>query len=129
MPSNNYNANFLRTTLMNEIRYDEYRQGDIKLIEELDPLSPEIHEFISDLSVFADYTYIGEQLTTVCNRYHGCTTTVWIVLMVNGLMSRTDLRVGMVLKIPTYDNLIYVINRRNIRRVTDVNKFGTRILT
>lgn len=127
MPTTNYNPLLARANFMEKVEYKDYYHD--AWIEELDPLSPEIHEFISALSQFRNYSYAGEQLTTICNQAHGTTTTVWIVLMVNGLLSRTDLRIGMILKIPTIDNIRQVMNSRNIQRLTKVQAFGSQILT
>ena len=126
MPTTNYNPAFARAGFLSEIKYEVpfYNQT----VVELDPLSPQIHEFINGLTEFSNHSYVGEQLTTICNDYHKTTTSVWIVLMVNGLLSRTELQPGMILKIPTLENMQYVIRKMQQDKLARTHAFGSTVL-
>lgn len=112
-------SEFFRTGMMRQVEYSAIHPTLLILnqVVERDPLSPEIHEFIDSLYEFSIYEWGGEQITTVCQKYHGTTTTIWIVLMVNGLLSRTELRRGMVLRIPTMNCIREILRRMNLANI------------
>lgn len=126
MPTTNFVETYRRSRFLDEITY--YVPYYDEQVIELDPFTPYIHEFISRLTVFTSVTYMGEQLTTLCHRYHGTTTTRWIVLMVNGLMSQTELRNGMNLQVPTVENMQEVTNQLLREKIANVQSFGSTIL-
>ena len=126
MPTTNYNPNFARSNFLREVSY--YVPYYDSNVVELDPLSPEIHDFIERLTEFTDHSYIGEQLTTLCFQYHRCTTTVWIVLMVNGFLSRTELQPGMIIKFPTLNAINVAIREILQERFAKTQAFGSTIL-
>lgn len=126
MPTTHYNENFARSKFLREVEY--YVPYYDQTVVELDPLSPEIHEFINRLTEFTQHTYIGEQLTTLCHKYHNSTTTIWMVLMVNGFMSRTELQPGMTLQIPTLTTINNAIRSLLQDRFAKTQAFGSTIL-
>lgn len=73
---------------------------------ELDPLSWDLHRFLNALTVFSVYRWQeGDRLPTVAYRAHGTTSTWWIILALNGLTSLHELQPGMLLRIPSLDQI------------------------
>lgn len=96
MATTNANPQYYRSNFMDKV-FDP-QTG----YEEVDPLSPRIHEIINGITSWQIHPYkAGERLTTIANFYHGTTSTWWIILMFNGLVSTMELQPGMLLKIPS----------------------------
>ena len=102
----NCNPNFFRSVVNASVSYNIVNaDGSITAISELDPFSDTIHNFVNSLTVFEQLQYNGENFTLTVYKNYGTTTLIWLVLMVNGLLSRTELRPGMVLKWPLLANI------------------------
>lgn len=97
----NYDPDYLRSNFCDAISYPVVNtDGSIGIIKELDPYSLDIHRLMESLTLFTSLKYTGQQFTTMVYNVYGNTTLIWLVLMYNGLLSRTELRTGMVLKFP-----------------------------
>jgi hypothetical protein len=94
------NDRYLRSNYCASASYDVIDSNGVRTIRELDPLSPKFHEFLERLTAYDIVEYKGQQFTTMVYQYYGNTTLIWLVLLYNGLLSRTELRVGMMLKFP-----------------------------
>ena len=121
------NQEYQRAGFMRKLEYLTVEPTTYEMAQkaELDPLSPEIHDFIDSLNEFTMVTWQGQQITTLCQLHHGTVTTIWIVLMVNGMLSRTELRNGMELRFPTpaaLRNSLTIHSRRTVANANGSNK-------
>ena len=91
-----FRSNFLQNIAYPVINTD----GSVGAVREVDPFSSDLHRLLEKLTLFTTQTYTGQQFTTMVYKAYGNTTLIWLVLLYNGLMSRTELRPGMVLKFP-----------------------------
>lgn len=113
-----------RSEFMSVVTYTVPYYDDV--VVEIDPLSPKLHDFVNALTSFYEYPYAGQQLTTIAYEYHRTTTTVWLILMVNGLLSRTELMPGMILKIPDLNDIQKVLRNMQLSQFRTPKVFGTR---
>jgi hypothetical protein len=101
MTTSNANPAFYRQNYMDAKTYEIVSEnGDVFTVSELDPLSESLQRFLEELTLFEIVDYDGRQFTTIIYEKYGTTSLWWLVLLVNGLLSRTELRVGMALKFP-----------------------------
>lgn len=77
----------------------------------IDALDQKLVDALESISSFNEVVWAGVKLTTLCFQAHGTPNTKFLVLAFNGLGSETELRPGMVLRIPTKPGLDEVMKR------------------
>lgn len=121
--STNANPIYFRATFMTQVTYDIIDQnGDLDSFTELDPFSEQLMDLVDSLTRFTIIRWTGQQLTTLVYNAYGNTTLIWLVLMCNGMVSRTELRNGMMLRLPYLSdiNAWQVQNAINVASIGDV---------
>jgi hypothetical protein len=104
--STNCDPDYFRSGLMDTVSYTVYNNdGSVGQITECDPLTEKFHQIIGSFTRFETERYTGQQFTTIINRKYGSTTPIWLVLVVNGLFSRTELRSGMMVRYPLKEDV------------------------
>jgi hypothetical protein len=123
--STNVNTAYFRANFLDEITYDIVdTNGMLNSFTELDPFSLDIHLLVDSLQRFTTVKWTGQQLTTLVYATYGNTTLIWLVLMCNGMLSRTELRMGMILKFP----FLADINAWIAQNIVTTNSIGNTLL-
>jgi hypothetical protein len=104
---------YFRANFMSEVTYTIFdaTTGEPQSFTELDPLSQNLNDLVDSLQRFTMIRWTGQQLTTLVYRVYGNTSLIWLVLMCNGMISRTELRMGMVLRFPLLADIQSAINQ------------------
>lgn len=104
--STKVNSQYFRANFENTVTYDVITNiGTLESFTELDPLSESLHDFVDSLSRFIIKRWTGQQFTTMVYEVYGNTTLIWLVLMCNGMVSRTELRRGMLVRFPYLEDI------------------------
>jgi hypothetical protein len=93
---------YFRANFMTQVTYKilDPTTGAPTPYTELDPLSDTLQTLVDSLQTFTLSRWTGQQFTTLVYQAYGNTTLIWLVLMVNGMISRTELRKGMIIRWP-----------------------------
>jgi hypothetical protein len=115
--STNCAPTYFRANMMDLVTYPIVNaNGSVSQFTERDPFTLMLHLFIEKLTVFQVEKYTGQQFTTLVYKKYGNTTMIWIVLMVNGLLSRTELRSGMMLRWPIKEQIDAVMQEFTLNK-------------
>jgi hypothetical protein len=102
----NCDADYFASTFHDSVSYNVINtDGSVGTVREIDPFSVNIHRLMENLTLFTTQTYTGQQFTTMVYKVYGNTTLIRLVLLYNGLLSRTELRPGMVIKFPLKEQI------------------------
>jgi len=99
--STNYSPKYLQT--------EHHKVGSNGLWQ--DPLSPAVIGLRKAVTKYSTITYRGEPITTICRNEYNTTTIWWIVLMYNGYIHPSEIKVGSLLKLPNRDQISAYLGR------------------
>ena len=76
-----------------------------------DVLNSQYTGLIEAIQSYENHTYKrGEHLPNIAKRYHGTTTTYWIIAAYNGIIHPLDLEPGTVIRIPSLQDIDQYLN-------------------
>lgn len=111
------NPNYFRANFMDQVTYTIVgTNGEQVEFTDCDPLSPQLQLLLENLTHFEVVKYTGQQFTTLVYNKYGNTTLIWLVLLVNGFMSRTELRSGMMVRWPLQSQIDAAIQQLNLNK-------------